>query len=213
MTTSPDDILALLNQYGRAPAREALVSLMQGVAAAPEGLAGPEWLELVAPAADTKLATALTQWRAEISVGGGLDTSPAPTERLAAVRAELAERGLDGFVVPRADEHQGEYVPKSAQRLAWLTCFRGSAGMAIVLADKAAIFVDGRYTLAVRGQVDLRAFVPHQMPEQSPESWVAANLPPIQQGRMKPTSLRRSLPWKRGRAGRKIKWRKKSVND
>src|SRR5437764_3956258 len=82
-------------------------------------------------------------------------------ERLAALRAELARRGLDGFIVPRADEHQGEYVPRRSQRLGWLTGFSGSAGMAIVLADRAAIFVDGRYTLAVRDQVDVDAFTPH----------------------------------------------------
>ena len=60
---------------------------------------------------------------------------------------ELAARGLDGFIVPRADEHQGEYVPPRGQRLAWLTGFTGSAGLAIVLRDRAALFVDGRYTL------------------------------------------------------------------
>ena len=74
--------------------------------------------------------------------------------RIAKLRDELARRGLDGFVVPRADEHQSEYVPAYAERLAWLTGFTGSAGTAIVLADKAAIFVDGRYTLQVREQVD-----------------------------------------------------------
>ena len=67
--------------------------------------------------------------------------------RLHLLRAELVRRGLDGFIVPRSDEHQGEYVPKRAERLAWLTAFTGSAGAAVVLADKAAIFVDGRYTL------------------------------------------------------------------
>ncbi len=69
-------------------------------------------------------------------------------ERAAALRARLKDAGLDGFVVPRADEHQGEVVPKSAERLAWLTGFTGSAGTAVVMADKAAIFVDGRYTIA-----------------------------------------------------------------
>ena len=102
---------------------------------------------------------------------------PAPASRLAALRAELERRGLDGFVVPRADEHQGEYVPRRSQRLAWLTGFSGSAGLAIVLADRAAIFIDGRYTLAVRAQVDIDAFVPHQIPEESPEAWIAENLP------------------------------------
>ncbi len=79
--------------------------------------------------------------------------------------------------MPRADEHQGEYVPRRAQRLGWLTGFSGSAGLAIVLAQRAAIFVDGRYTLAVRDQVDVEAFVPHQIPEQSAEQWIAENLP------------------------------------
>jgi Xaa-Pro aminopeptidase len=178
MSSAPDDVLHLLRQRGRTPEPAALESLMRGVAAAPEGLAGPEWIELVDPHADPELTQALTAWRAELSSGDdGLEASPAPAERLAALRAELQRRGLDGFVVPRADEHQGEYVPRRSQRLGWLTGFSGSAGLAIVLADRAAIFVDGRYTLAVRGQVDTDAFVPHQIPEESPEAWIAANLP------------------------------------
>jgi len=74
--------------------------------------------------------------------------------RVAALRAEFASRGLAGFVVPRADEHQNEYVPPGAERLMWLTGFSGSAGLAIVLGDKAALFVDGRYTLQAPAQVD-----------------------------------------------------------
>ena len=81
-------------------------------------------------------------------------------ERAAALREKLKELSLDGFIVPHADEHQSEYLPKSAERLAWLTGFTGSAGTAIVLADKAAIFVDGRYTLQVRDQVDRAVFEP-----------------------------------------------------
>ncbi|WP_395712491.1 aminopeptidase P family protein [Reyranella sp.] len=178
MSSAPDDALRLLSQRGRPTDPEALSSLMQGIAAAPESLSGPEWVELVDPAADAALTRALTTWRAELGkAASGLDESPAPITRLAALRAELQCRGLDGFVIPRADEHQGEYVPRRAQRLAWLTGFRGSAGLAIVLADRAAIFVDGRYTLAVRSQVDTAAFVPHQIPEQSPETWIAENLP------------------------------------
>ncbi len=151
---------------------------MRGVAAAPEGLAGPEWVELITPDSDAELTEALTAWRAELATAeDGLDVAPAPAERLALLRAELARRGIDGFVVPRADEHQGEYVPRRSQRLGWLTGFSGSAGLAVVLADRAAIFIDGRYTLAVRGQVDIAAFVPHQIPEESPEAWIAKNLP------------------------------------
>jgi Xaa-Pro aminopeptidase len=73
--------------------------------------------------------------------------------RLAALRDEMRRLGLDGFIVPRADEHQGEYVAASSERLAWLTGFTGSAGLAVVLADKAAIFIDGRYTLQAEAEV------------------------------------------------------------
>ncbi|SJZ32228.1 Xaa-Pro aminopeptidase [Enhydrobacter aerosaccus] len=178
MSSAPDDVLRLLRQRGRDAEPTALEALMRGVAAAPEGLAGPEWVELVAPGAEGDLVNALTSWRDALArADGGLDASPAPPERLAALRSELKRRGLDGFVAPRADEHQGEYVPRRSQRLAWLTGFSGSAGLAIVLADRAALFVDGRYTLAIRTQVDLKAFSPHQVPEQSPEAWIAANLP------------------------------------
>jgi len=178
MTTPPDDVLQLLRQRGRSPDPAALNALMRGVVAAPEGLAGPEWIELFDPRPDAELTKALTAWRAELSKDDdGLEASPAPEERLADLRAELKRRGLDGFVVPRADEHQGEYVPRRSQRLAWLTGFKGSAGLAIVLGDTAAIFVDGRYTLAVRAQVDTEAFVPLQVPEESPEAWISANLP------------------------------------
>ncbi len=75
------------------------------------------------------------------------------SERLKALRARLAARELDGFVVPLTDEHMSEYVGGYAQRLGWLTGFGGSAGTAVVLADRAAIFTDGRYTLQVREQV------------------------------------------------------------
>jgi len=98
-------------------------------------------------------------------------------ERLARLRAELKKRGLDGFLVPRADEHQGEYVPPHAERLRWLTGFNGSAGLAIVLLDKAAIFIDGRYTLQVRSQVDTDAFAPKHLIDEPPARWIEENLP------------------------------------
>ncbi|MFZ2466988.1 MAG: aminopeptidase P family protein [Parvibaculum sedimenti] len=98
------------------------------------------------------------------------------TERAKRLREELKRRGLDGFLVPRADEHQGEYVPANAERLRWLTGFSGSAGMAIVLLDKAAIFVDGRYTLQVRDQVDVAIFEPKHLIEEPPVRWIEQNL-------------------------------------
>jgi Xaa-Pro aminopeptidase len=92
--------------------------------------------------------------------------------RVAALRAELKRQELDGFVVPRADRHQGEYVPPSEERLAWLTGFSGSAGLAIVLKTEAAIFVDGRYTLAVRDQVDVSVITPVAIAETKPDAWL-----------------------------------------
>ncbi len=96
--------------------------------------------------------------------------------RLDALRGELAKRGLRGFLVPLQDEHQGEWIPPHARRLAWLTGFTGSAGLAVVLADKAAIFVDGRYTLQVRQQVDTELFTPLHLIEQPARDWISANL-------------------------------------
>ncbi|MXP40422.1 M24 family metallopeptidase [Altererythrobacter soli] len=95
--------------------------------------------------------------------------------RLDALRNELARRGLDGFVVPISDEHMSEYVGGYAQRLAWLTGFGGSAGTGAVLKDKAAIFVDGRYTIQVRDQVDGRLFEYKSVPADSIAAWLAEN--------------------------------------
>jgi Xaa-Pro aminopeptidase len=96
--------------------------------------------------------------------------------RLSAFRAELARRRLAGFVVPRADQQQNEYVPPSDERLAWLTGFTGSAGMAIVLAKEAAIFVDGRYTLQAPKQVDTRAWRVEPLADPPPEIWLTKHL-------------------------------------
>ncbi|HNN55835.1 MAG TPA: aminopeptidase P family protein [Novosphingobium sp.] len=97
--------------------------------------------------------------------------------RLDALRKELKSRGLDGFVVPISDEHMSEYVGAYAQRLAWLTGFGGSAGTAVVLADKAAIFVDGRYTLQVREQVDGSLFDYQSVPATSVARWLGEHVP------------------------------------
>ncbi|EXL09758.1 aminopeptidase P family protein [Aquamicrobium defluvii] len=96
--------------------------------------------------------------------------------RLAALRAWLAANGIDGFLVPRADEHQGEYVPARAARLKWLTGFSGSAGVALVLADSAVIFVDGRYTLQVRKETDPAIFSYDSLVDNPPSKWIGQNL-------------------------------------
>src|SRR5688572_1401884 len=74
------------------------------------------------------------------------------------IRQAMAAQGLDGFLVPHEDEHQNEYLPAANDRLAWASGFTGSAGAAVIFKDKAAIFVDGRYTLQVRDQVDAKAY-------------------------------------------------------
>src|SRR2546423_15581252 len=96
--------------------------------------------------------------------------------RLAALRGELSRRGLDGFIVPRADRHQNEHVPPSEERLPWLTGFTGSAGAAIVFAEHPAIFVDGRYLLQVRAQVATPLFAVGPLVANPPGKWLEGNL-------------------------------------
>ncbi|MCB2075466.1 MAG: aminopeptidase P family protein [Novosphingobium sp.] len=102
--------------------------------------------------------------------------------RLNALRKELIRQGLDGFVVPLSDEHMSEYVGAYAQRLEWLTGFNGSTGTAVILSDAAlesaaAIFIDGRYTLQVRDQVDARFYSYEDVPQTSPAKWLGQHAP------------------------------------
>ncbi|MGL3822015.1 aminopeptidase P family protein [Sphingopyxis sp. R3-92] len=103
-------------------------------------------------------------------------SSAVHAERLARLRAELKAQGLDGFVVPISDEHMSEYVGDYAQRMAWLTGFGGSAGTAAVLPEKAAVFIDGRYTVQVRDQVDGSLFDYVGVPQSSVAQWLGANV-------------------------------------
>lgn len=102
---------------------------------------------------------------------------PPAAERLTLLRAELAKRGLDGFIVPRGDEHQGEYVAPRSERLAWLTGFTGSAGMAVVLSRRAALFSDGRYTLQAAKQVDANLYDLRHITQEPAVDWIAEALP------------------------------------
>jgi Xaa-Pro aminopeptidase len=97
--------------------------------------------------------------------------------RLSALRTHLRSSGLDGLIVPKADEFQNESVPAYADRLAWLTGFTGSAGHAIVLQDKAAVIVDSRYTLQAKAQVSGSLYTVELAPEVTPPSYLAANAP------------------------------------
>ncbi|WP_375623359.1 aminopeptidase P family protein [Bartonella sp. TT119HLJHH] len=96
-------------------------------------------------------------------------------KRIASLRKELDRLGIDGFLVPRCDEHQGEYVPPHAQRLSWLTGFTGSAGIALILKNKAIIFTDGRYKLQVRQQTDPHIFDYEDLIIFPPSQWLETN--------------------------------------
>lgn len=107
------------------------------------------------------------------------DEKSDPTEvapRIALIRAELLRRGVNGFVIPRADQHQGEYVPACDERLAWATGFTGSAGAAVVLDGRAALVIDGRYTLQAAAQTDTAVLTPTPQAEATVEAWIEANL-------------------------------------
>ncbi len=99
-----------------------------------------------------------------------------PADKLAALRREMTARQLQGFIVPHADEHHQEWLPPRAARLAWLTGFDGSAGAAVILHRKAAIFVDGRYTLQVRQQVDKALYEVKHLITEPPQKWLAAKV-------------------------------------
>lgn len=123
-------------------------------------------------------------------------TAPDPAvfaARLAALRAELTRQGLHAFIVPRADPHQSEYIPDDAERLAWLTGFTGSAGVAVVTRDRTAIFIDGRYTLQVRDEVDMQAFEVLHLITDSHTEWAAQAVGP--DGRVGFDPWLHTAPW------------------
>ncbi|HXO91650.1 MAG TPA: aminopeptidase P family protein [Stellaceae bacterium] len=183
--TEPDrgELGRLLREAGSAYDARSVEVLIEGILAAPAEI-GTSWHMLVADPMTPALAGALEALLAAKAkvYRNGLSAEdfkllPSAT-RLDRLRRELAAQGLDGFIVPRADEHQGEYVPPRGQRLAWLTGFTGSAGLAIVLRDRAALFVDGRYTLQAAAQVDTRSFEIRHLIEEPPARWVGTALVP-----------------------------------
>jgi Xaa-Pro aminopeptidase len=176
-----EHLASLLRAAGSALDPDDVAALLAGVLAAPPEI-GTSWHRLVADPTPPALAEALEQWRAYLATDWRDGLAPEDFRRLprparvALLREQLAASGLDGFVVPRSDEHQGEYVPVGAQRLAWLTGFTGSAGIAIVLRQRAALFVDGRYTLQAAAQVDPALFEIRHVTEAPPAEWLASAL-------------------------------------
>jgi Xaa-Pro aminopeptidase len=168
----------LLRRAGLDLPLQAVKDLLSGIAQAPEGPVAGEWLPLITDRDDEDLRGALLDAVAQLRHRQPRTPEGPPAARLAALRGELGRHGLAGFVIPRADEHQGEYVAPCAERLKWLTGFSGSAGVAVVLRDGAALFVDGRYTEQARGQVDASLYELRHLTDQPMAEWLARHLSP-----------------------------------
>jgi Xaa-Pro aminopeptidase len=153
----------------------AVRELVAGVLAAPSMVPPDAWLDLVAPADARELRAALLALHAELAAAPP-PPEPPVAERLARLRAALERRGVHGLILPLTDEHQSEYLPASARRLAWVTGFSGSAGLLVVLPERAALFVDGRYTLQAESELDPALFERRHVTDQPPAGWIAEHL-------------------------------------
>lgn len=180
MSDADRSLADLLEEVGSPLDQGALDELIEGVAAAPRGVDGDAWLALISEAAVDDLPAELKRRLNDrlASVRDGARPAPAAdaAARLGALRRELRRRRLAGFIVPKTDEHQSEYLPACSERLAWLTGFTGSAGTAIVLRDRAALFVDGRYTLQAAGQVEADLYEVCHVTGETMGNWIAAHL-------------------------------------
>ncbi|WP_420549779.1 aminopeptidase P family protein [Curvivirga sp.] len=136
-----------------------VLQILRGVIAAPDGY-DESWMDMIQMDRSDALSNMLKAAKIELeeSNDAGFTDGPAPEIRVSQLREAMKEEGVSAFLVPRTDEYLGEYVPTKADRLWWLTGFAGSAGMAIIGLKKAAIFVDGRYTIQVTQQVSEEVF-------------------------------------------------------
>jgi Xaa-Pro aminopeptidase len=170
-------LAAILRRAGVARSPGEVRELVEGAASAPEGFDPDAWMSLVSPAPTAELRTYLRNLLDDTRRRRGIGSGPGFAERLQWLRKELRRRRLSGFLVPRGDEHQSEQVAPSSERLAWLCGFTGSAGMAVVLAERAALFVDGRYTVQAKLQADPALWEFRHAIEQPAAEWIAENLP------------------------------------
>ena len=185
MVTSPDSacretyqgdeaLSGLLKRHQSHVNINTLTELLPGIGAAPAGERPDDWIDLVAENPSPALVAQLQAFRRDRESHEAQVQTPPIAARLALLRAALGRRGLAGFIIGRADDHQGEYVPKNAERLNYVSGFTGSAGMAVVLADKAAIFVDGRYTIQVKEQVDPSLYTYRHLVTEPADAYIAA---------------------------------------
>ncbi|MFO1075386.1 MAG: aminopeptidase P family protein [Geminicoccaceae bacterium] len=153
----------------------ALAALLAGSAAAPPGQDPDDWLALLGRDLPAPLVAALRARRAALLPAA--ETSPDRAARLAQLRAQLLAQGADGFVLMRTDEHGSEYLPRYAERVAWLTGFTGSAAQAVVLPERAAVFSDGRYTVQLAQEVNAALFERCHLVDDPPARWLERHLP------------------------------------
>lgn len=179
-----ENLSKLLIAAGESRSMESIRKVLAGINAAPDDMGDAlRWTKLFTTGDDAETIAQLAALKNSLKPAA--DTVQAPAaNRLAALRAEMKKRNIDGFFIPRADEFQGEYVPARAERLAWITGFTGSAGYAVALSDKAAFFTDGRYTLQAQTQVDKKDFDICSLsenqppaPTMTPVEWIEKNLP------------------------------------
>ncbi|MEN2978842.1 aminopeptidase family protein P [Tistrella bauzanensis] len=173
-----DDLGARLAAAGSRLRPGDLDAVLAGINASAVPADDEGWIDLILGAGphDPALVADLVRRRAKTGAepaDGLWDDAPDTAGRVARLRARLAAAGVDGFIVPRADEHQGEYVPRAAERLGWITGFHGSAGTAIILGDRAAIFIDGRYTIQAEQEVDGAVFERCHVVDRAPMTWLA----------------------------------------
>ncbi len=168
-----DEVLAgLLVKESSRYDLSAVRAMVAGVLAAAADVDADAWCRLVVDAPSPALIAALQGLKARMAAEAAARPEPSMAARLAAVRSGLRDLGVDAFIFSTADEYQNEYVPACNRRLTWLTGFTGSAGSAVLFADQAALFVDGRYTIQVREQVDGALYRFLHLIEEPPEQWL-----------------------------------------
>ncbi len=155
--------------------------LILGMAAAPYPFDDMQWQDnlesCLGKSIDASLQEKFLELRKILVLqSDGIGERDMAVKRIMDLRKYLTRLNLSGFIIPLSDEYQGEYLASHSKRLAWITGFTGSAGMAVILTDNAAIFTDGRYTLQVKEQVDSSIFTKHHIAETSPYTWLQENL-------------------------------------
>jgi len=171
---TPASLPALLAEHGVRQSEDEIVALIRGVLAAPPAPDPDAWLDLIAPQHAAELRARLRAIKDDLADRSIPD--PPIAARLASLRRALAERRVDGMILPLTDEHRSEYIPGSAKRLTWLTGFTGSTAIVAVLPEHAALFVDGRYTLQAEAELDPALFERCHVTERPPATWLGEHL-------------------------------------